>query len=197
MDVPVGLPNSLANDAGVSHTTARNWLTLLEASYILFLLPPYYRNISRRLVKSPKIYFYDVGLAAFLLGIENERQLSRDPLRGNLFENLVVAEALKYRFNKGKRSNLCFYRDSRGNEVDLVVEKGADLFPIEIKAGMTVTRDYFKGLEHFAKLFVEAMPQGGGIVYGGDSAQQRHGVAVTPLAGTHELLALANAEKAE
>ena len=91
--------SSLANDAGISHTTAANWISLLEASYIVFQLQPYYRNISKRLVKSPKLYFYDVGLATFLLGIENEKQVSRDPLRGNLFENMVIAETLKYRFN--------------------------------------------------------------------------------------------------
>ncbi len=172
--------NSLGNDAGVSHTTAKNWLSILEASYILFFLHPYHRNISKRLVKSPKLYFYDVGLAGFLLGIENEKQLSRDPLRGSLFENWVVAEALKYRFNKGKRSNLYFYRDSKGNEVDLIMAKEPDLFPIEIKAGMTITRDYFKGLTHFAKLFPDNIPAGSGLVYGGDKAQQRTTVSIVP-----------------
>ena len=107
--------NSLANDAGVSHTTARSWLSILEASYIIFFLHPYHRNISKRLVKSPKPYFYDVGLAAFLLGIENNNQISRDPLRGSLFENMVIVEALKFRFNQGKKSNLYFFRDSKGN----------------------------------------------------------------------------------
>lgn len=109
--------NSLADDAGISHTTARNWLSVLEASYIIFLLQPYFSNISKRLVKSPKLYFYDVGLAAFLLGIENDKQISRDPLRGNLFENMVIAETLKHRFNSGKKSNIYFYRDSKGNKL--------------------------------------------------------------------------------
>jgi predicted AAA+ superfamily ATPase len=173
--------NSLANDAGVSHTTARNWLSLLEASYIIFLLQPYYRNISRRLVKTPKLYFYDVGLATFLLGIENENQVSRDPLRGSLFENLVIAEALKYRFNRGKRSNLYFYRDSRGNEVDLLLISGSDIFPIEIKAGMTITRDYFKGLGHLAGVFSDHIPKGGGLVYAGEQSQQRTDVSIVPI----------------
>ena len=170
--------SSLSNDAGISHTTAGNWLTLLEASYVIFRLQPYYRNISKRLIKSPKLYFYDVGLAAFLLGIENEKQLSRDPLRGNLFENLVIAEALKYRLHKGRQNNLHFYRDSKGNEVDLLMVNGSDLFPIEIKSGMTITRDYFKGLRHFSKLFKASIPQGSGLVYGGDDSQQRTDVAI-------------------
>ncbi len=170
--------NSLANDTGISHTTARNWLSLLEASYVIYLLQPYHRNISKRLVKSPKMYFYDVGLAAFLLGIENSAQISRDPLRGSLFENMVIAEALKHRFNQGKRSNLFFYRDSKGNEVDLLLVNGSDIFPIEIKAGMTINRDYFKGLKHFAKLFPDSTPWGSGLVYGGDKAQRRTDVAI-------------------
>jgi len=173
--------SSLANDAGVSHTTAGNWISLLEASYIIFRLQPYYRNISRRLIKSPKLYFYDVGLATFLLNIENERQVSRDPLRGNLFENLVISEALKYRFNRGRRSNLYFYRDSKGNEVDLVLVNGSDLFPIEIKSGMTITRDYFKGLRHFSNVFGDSIPNGSGLVYGGQEGQRRTDVAVVPV----------------
>ncbi len=184
--------NSLANDAGISHTTARNWLSLLEASYIIFLLQPYHRNISKRLVKSPKLYFYDVGLAAFLLGIENEKQISRDPLRGSLFENMVIAEALKYRFNSGKKSNLYFYRDSKGNEVDLLLVNGPDFFPIEIKAGMTITRDYFKGLNHLTKLFPERIPAGSGLVYGGNQTQSRTGVSIVPISHLNTLLTLAN-----
>ena len=170
--------SGLANETGVSHTTARNWLSLLEASYILFLLQPYHRNISKRLVKSPKLYFFDVGLAAFLLGIENTKQMSRDPLRGNLFENMVIAEAIKWRYHRGKRSNLFFYRDAKGNEVDLLLVNGSDIFPIEIKAGMTITRDYFKGLTHFAKAIPEQRPREGGLVYGGEQAQQRTGISI-------------------
>lgn len=172
--------NSIANDAGISHTTARNWLSILEASYIIFFLQPYHTNISKRLVKSPKLYFYDVGLAAFVLGIENAKQLSRDPLRGSLFENMVIAETLKYRFNQGKKSNLYFYRDSKGNEVDLLLVNGPDLYPIEIKGGMTINRDYFRGLKHFAKIFPDRIPAGSGIVYGGDTAQQRSDVTIVP-----------------
>lgn len=179
--------NSLANDTGVSHTTAANWISILQASYVLFLLQPYHANISKRLVKSPKLYFYDVGLAAYLINIENEQHVSRDPLRGNLFENLVIAEALKYRFNQGKKSNLYFYRDSKGNEVDLLLMDGPDIRPIEIKAGMTVTRDYFKGLTHFAKLFPERISQKMAVIYGGNEPQQRTNVSIVTLAGLNEI----------
>ena len=183
--------NGLANETGVSHTTARNWLSMLEASYIIFLLQPYHRNISKRLVKSPKLYFFDVGLAAFLLGIENEKQVSRDPLRGNLFENMAVAEALKYRYNQGKKSNLFFYRNSRGNEVDLLLVNGPDVFPVEIKAGMTVTKDFFKGLNHFSKVVpADQRPKGAGLIYGGNERQQRTTVTIVPFRHMHTLFQL-------
>jgi len=179
--------NSLAADTGVSHQTARNWLTLLEASYIVFRLQPYAANISKRLIKSPKLYFYDVGLAAHLLGLENTGHVSRDPLRGNLFENLVVMEALKYRLHRGRRANLHFYRDSNGNEVDLLLSLGPDLYPVEIKAGMTINRDYFRGLDYFAGIFPH--PLGRGLVYGGDQTQQRTETSVFPATRFHVLLA--------
>lgn len=182
--------SGLANDAGVSHTTAGNWLSILEASYIIFMLQPYYRKISKRLVKSPKLYFYDVGLAAFLLDIEDTRQIARDPLRGHLFENMVIAEALKYRFNQAKRSNLYFYRDSKGNEVDLLLINGPDIFPVEIKAGMTITRDYFKGLHHIESVFGENITKGGGLVYAGDQKQKRTDVTIVPLFDLQELFRL-------
>lgn len=178
---------SLANDAGVSHTTARNWLTLLEASFIIFILQPYHRNISKRLIKSPKLYFYDVGLASYLLGLENELQVSRDPLRGNLFENMAVAELLKYRYHQGKKNNLSFYRDSSGNEVDVLLEFGSDLFPIEIKAGATITKDYFRGLKHFTNLH-KSLPMGSGLIYGGNEIQQRSEIRICPILRTAELL---------
>ncbi len=179
--------NSLADDVGISHTTARGWITLLEASFIVFLLPPFHRNISKRLIKSPKLYFYDVGLASYLLGLETELQVGRDPLRGNLFENLVVMEFLKYRLNQGKRSNLTFYRDSSGNEVDLVLEFGADLFPVEIKAGATVVPDFFRGLKRFSRVFPQ-LPLGGAVVYGGSEVQLRTDVKVYPSVKINELI---------
>jgi len=184
--------NSLAADCGVSHQTARNWLTLLEASYVVFRLPPYFANIKKRLVKSPNLYFYDVGLAAHLIGLEDERHVSRDPLRGNLFENMIVMEALKYRFHRGRRSNLHFYRDSNGNEVDLLLNYGPDLFPVEVKSGMTVNKDYFKGLRAFARVF--DIPLGAGLVYGGEERQERQNTTVLPAREFHTLLAEKDAD---
>jgi uncharacterized protein len=178
---------SLANDVGVSHTTIRSWISALEASYIVFLLQPYFGNISKRLIKSPKLYFYDVGLAACLLGISTAAQMSRDPLRGNLFENLAIAEMLKYRFNRGKQSNLFFYRDSTGNEVDVVYEIGRSLFPIEIKAGATVNEDFFRGLKSFAAV-IKKLPYGAGVIYGGGKAEPRTAYKIAPIRQIQKLL---------
>lgn len=178
---------SLGNDAGVSHSTVRAWLTILEASYIVFLLQSWHTNISKRLIKSPKLYFHDVGLAAFLLGLVNEMQISRDPLRGNLFENMVVMEALKYRYNQGRRNNLFFYRESNNNEVDLIAENGRNLCAVEIKAGATVNPDYFKGLRHFTKAIGTIRHITGGVIYGGDEIQKRSDFPVYPVMRCDEL----------
>lgn len=185
---------SLGNDTGVSHTTTRAWLTLLEASYIILLLPPWHANLSKRLVRSPKLYFHDVGLASFLLGLENETQVGRDPLRGNLFENLVVIEALKYRYNRGKRSNLFFYRESNGQEVDLLAESGRRLWAAEIKAGTTVNPDYFKGLHHLVRAVGTDRQIAGGVIYGGSDFQKRSDFSVYPLMMWEELFSLQDTE---
>lgn len=177
----------LAADAGISHTTARAWLTLLEAAYIVFQLKPWHRNVSKRLIKSPKLYFYDIGLAAWLLGMENERHVSRDPLRGSLVENLALTEILKYRYNRGRKDSVTFYRDSRGEEVDLVLESGRDVFPIEVKAGATVAADFFRGLERFSRVAGE-LPFGGGLIYGGTETQERGPFRVCPITAIDEML---------
>lgn len=179
--------HSLGNDAGVSHTTARAWITLLQAGYIIFLLEPYHANIRKRLVKTPKLFFYDTGVACRLLGIENEKQLARDPLRGGLFENLVVLEALKHGLHRGLRVELSFYRDNVGNEVDLLYGRGADAVPIEVKAGATVAGDYFKGLFHYAKVFPES--SGGVLVYAGKEEYVHQGIKIVAPRGLHALLA--------
>lgn len=163
---------SLGNDAGVSHATARAWLDLLQTSYIVHVLPPWFTNTSKRLVKSPKLYFYDVGLACWLLGLRSAEQVARDPLFGGLFENLVIMEALKARFNQGESAELYFFRDATGNEVDLLIPSGRKLRAVEIKAGATVNADYFRGLRGFAAAFPDAL-EGGSVVYGGDSDQAR------------------------
>lgn len=144
--------SSIANDVGVDSKTITNWLSILEASFIIFKLPPYYENFGKRVIKSPKYYFIDIGLLCFLLGITKEEQVSRDPLVGNIFENLIVIESLKYLYNKGLISNLYFYRDSNGNEVDLILKRGRDLIPIEIKSSSTFSQKQMKGLRYFQKL---------------------------------------------
>jgi predicted AAA+ superfamily ATPase len=158
--------SSLSNDTGVSVTTIRHWISVLEASYIIFLLQPFYNNISKRLIKNPKIYFYDVGLATFLNGIENQSQLVNHPLTGSLFENMIVTELLKARFNEGRRSNLTFYRDSTGNEVDVTAEEADCIKAYEIKLSQTPNADFIKGINSFKKAYNEKNVIGS-VIYGG------------------------------
>ncbi|MFH1846290.1 MAG: ATP-binding protein [Candidatus Omnitrophota bacterium] len=172
--------NSLANDLGLSQPTLKKWLRLLEASYLVFLLQPFYRNLNKRFIKTPKIYFYDVGLAAYLLGIETTAHIKNHPLRGNLFENLVVAECLKNRFNQAKLSNLYFFRDRTGNEVDMIFECARHLVPVEIKASETMNMDYSKGLKFFRTLFPEEVKTGY-IVYAGSQKKRVKNEIFLPL----------------
>lgn len=178
---------SIGNDIGISHTTTREWLTILEASYVVFLLEPFYKNIRKRLVKTPKIYFYDVGLASFLLGIEKPNHVETHPLRGHLFENLVLMEILKYRFNRGKRNNLNFYRDSQGNEIDVIYNVSQHSFPIEVKAGETVTSEFFKGFKTLEKVMPES-PFGKFVIYAGDREEIRHDTKVVNVSEISKIL---------
>ena len=171
--------SSLGGDLGVTHTTVRHWLTVLERSYIAFRLEPHFANIRKRLVKSPKIYFYDVGLASHLLGIRDASQVATHPLRGQLVENIVVAEALKYGYNRGHHPRLSFYRESGGLECDLLYETGRGISAIEVKSGATVAQDWFRPLERVAQTVPGITAQM--IVFGGDEAQSRLGVDVVPL----------------
>lgn len=184
---------SLGADAGVSHTTARNWLNILEASYIAFRLPSFHRNIRKRLVKSPKLYFYDVGLASYLIGIERAAQVATHPLRGALFENMVVVEALKYRFNRGRSANLSFFRDSRGLECDLLIETGLGMSAIEIKSGATIASDYFGSLDSVAKLIPDLSTRA--VVYGGRVRQSRSAGEVVPFDELYDVLERFEAER--
>lgn len=174
--------SSLANDTGISHTTASEWMTLLQASYVVYLLKPYHGNFKKRLIKSPKLYFYDTGLASRLLGIEKAEHVIHHPLRGNLFENLVVGELLKYRFNRALPDPFYFYRDSKGNEVDIIYEIGGLPFPVEIKAGSTLNSDYFRGLNYFIERVADRNPytvSAGLLVYAGDRGELRNDSQVT------------------
>ncbi|MEA4979731.1 MAG: ATP-binding protein, partial [Petrimonas sp.] len=142
----------LSGEVGVSANTIKSWLSVLQASYIITLLPPFYENTRKRLTKTPKLYFCDTGLACYLLGIETEQQLARDKMRGYLFENFIVMEAVKSRYNKGKESNLFFYRDSNGVEVDLILKNGSDYTAIEIKSSKTYHPDFETGIRSLSSL---------------------------------------------
>lgn len=179
--------HSLGNDVGISHTTAREWMSVLEASYIVFLLASYHPNISKRLIKSPKLYFYDVGLVSSLLGIEHPDQLFTHPLKGGLFENLVIVEALKYRYNQGKRSNLYFYRDSTGHEIDLIYTLADQFLAIEIKAGETVSKHFFSSFDKLRQVLPEQIA-GEILVYGGKASYVRSAVYVTNPTGLAQTL---------
>lgn len=159
--------SELANEIGVSPNTISSWLSVLQASYIVTLLPPYFENTSKRLTKMPKLYFLDTGLACYLLGIKSPEQLSRDKMRGALFENFVVTEALKQRYNQGKESNLYFYRDSNQNEIDLLLKRNTRLYGIEIKSSMTYHKDFEKALKRIDE-WVKAPVDGKAVVYAGN-----------------------------
>jgi uncharacterized protein len=168
---------SLGNDVGASATTIRNWLSVLKASYVVFELPPFFENVQKRVIKSPKIYFTDVGLAAFLLGIHTAEQASRDPLRGNLYENFVIADIVKSALNRGIRPEVYFFRDSHGNEIDLLVREKGVLTPVEIKSAATFFTDFIKRLEWFQTLGVKRVLPGA-VLYRGERPFNVRGVRV-------------------
>ncbi|MCK9293953.1 MAG: ATP-binding protein [Desulfobulbaceae bacterium] len=179
--------SSLATECGITHNTARAWISVLEASYLVFLLRPHHASFNKRLVKMPKLYFYDTGLACWLLGIRTPDQLAMHPLRGNIFETFVTAELVKTQLNRGEPRNLYFWRDSNGNEVDVVVEYGNRLMPIEIKSGKTVNRDFFTGLQKWLALAGRAALNPT-LVYGGADTFDHQGVKVVGWQGCGELL---------
>lgn len=158
--------SSFSNDCDVNHNTIKSWLSVLEASYIIKLQKPYFRNINKRLIKSPKLYFLDVGLASYLLGIKNKEHLATHPLKGSLFETFIVSEILKNKFNQGRQDNLFFYGDHKGTEIDVVLDNGYNLGLIEIKSGQTVHSDFFKGLNAFPKIKDYSYKKN--LIYGGD-----------------------------
>ena len=159
--------SELSSEVGVSVNTIKSWLSVLQASYIFKLLPPFYENIRKRLTKTPKLYFCDIGLACYLLGIETEQQLARDKMRGHLFENFIVMEAFKNRHNQGKDSNLFFYRDSNGVEVDLLLKNGNDYSAIEIKSSQTYHPEFEIGIQSLSTLLENRLTNKA-ILYAGD-----------------------------
>lgn len=167
--------SSLANDCGITHNTAKEWLSLLETSLLIVLIRPHHKNFNKRLVKMPKLYFTDPGLAAHLAGIQSADDLCYHPLKGGLFESLIITEFLKFRFNRGKESNLYFWRDKLGHEIDCIIESGGrDLIPVEIKAGRTASADFFKEITYWNGLSGNT-PERSFVVYGGEQSQRRTG----------------------
>ena len=169
--------SSLATECGITHNTAKAWISVLEASYLVFLLRPHSVSFNKRLVKMPKLYFYDVGLTAWLLGIRTKEQMVTHPLRGNIFETFIISELIKSKLNFGEKPSFFFWRDSNGNEVDLIVELGTKLMPIEIKSSRTLTHESFAGLEKWRVLAGEksTMPA---LIFGGDESYKHKGIKV-------------------
>lgn len=176
---------SLARDVGISGKTVEEWLSVLEASFILFRLPPFYTNFGKRVIKSPKIFFYDVGLACFLLEIENTKHLMSHPLRGNIFENMQIVEAIKWRANQGKPHQMYFYRDTHGNEIDLLFSQAGKIYPIEIKSAETFQNEFLKGIRSVAKETSLEHPL---VVFGGSERQERSEFTLVPWNGLEKEL---------
>jgi len=169
--------SSLATECGITHNTAKAWISVLEASYLIFLLRPHSVNFNKRMIKMPKLYFYDAGLAAWLLGIRTTEQIITHPLRGNIFETFIISELIKSKLNFGEKPSFFFWRDSNGNEVDLIVEQGINLMPIEIKSGRTLTHEAFAGLEKWRTLAGKkaVLPA---LIYGGEESYTQKGIKV-------------------
>jgi uncharacterized protein len=185
--------SKLGSDAGVSHNTARSWLSILETSYIIHRLPAWHTNIRKQIVKAPKLHFFDTGLVCYLLGIREPEQLHLHPLRGPIFESWVVSEIYKGCVHGAHQHGLYHYREARGPEIDLIIEKGAELAGVEIKAGATVNNDFFRNL----RLFADRLKNSTGepavkchVVYGGQESQQRSNVDVRAWQDVHGLLAV-------
>jgi len=164
--------SSLSNEIGADNNTIKSWISVLETAYIVMLVYPYFKNFGKRIIKSPKLYFLDTGIACNLLGITNTQQLETHYLKGELFENMIITEVLKYFYNKGINKQLYFWRDSNGNEIDLIVEQNSKIIPIEIKSGRTINNSFFKGLECFADISDE-LSEKTILIYGGDESMER------------------------
>lgn len=170
---------ALSNDCGIDQKTAAAWLSVLQSSYIIYLLKPYYNNFNKRIIKAPKLYFYDTGVACSLLGISQAMQIAAHVTKGPLFENMIVSELLKERFNTGATDNLYYWRDKTGNEIDILLDKAGKLTIIELKAGETISPDFFRGLKYFSSLNNKTVQKL--LVYGGNEEQKRSiGILVKP-----------------
>lgn len=170
--------SSIATECGITHNTVKAWISVLEASYIIFLLRPHHVNFKKRLVKMPKLYFYDVGLASWLLGIRTAEQIATHPLRGSLFETFIISELMKSRFNQNERPDLFFWRDSNGNEVDVIAEQGGKLIPLEVKSGKTLSRESTKSLKKWLAL-AKNLSISPSLIYGGKESYRHKGIQIS------------------
>ncbi len=170
--------SALSIEVGADHKTIQSWCSLLEAGFMIFFLRPFHKNYSKRIVKSPKVYFYDTGLACSLLGIKSAEDVAKHWARGALFENMIVADCIKGFYNKGQRPPVYFWRDSKGLEIDLLIEESSGIKAIEIKSGTTINADFFSNLEKFEK--IAGSPLSKYILYGGDSGTLRRETKVLP-----------------
>jgi predicted AAA+ superfamily ATPase len=161
--------SSLANDCSITHNTAKAWISIMEASYIVFLLPPYYKNFNKRVIKTPKLYFYDTGLICWLLSIQNPNQLNIHSLRGEIFESFIISEFFKTQFNKGLQPTFFFWRDRSGNEIDLLRQQGDKIISFEIKSGKTMNQNYLKGLKKWGSIAGNSSIDPT-LIYGGETS---------------------------
>lgn len=180
--------SGLGAECGITHATARSWISVLEATYIAFRLPPLHVNIGKRLIKTPKLYFYDTGLLCYLLGIREPGQLELHPLRGAIFESWVASEIFKIYANRGETPSMFFYRDRSGTEVDFVIDRGSKILAVEVKAGRTPSSGYFSALDQLrhsleSKRATRSKPVHAIVVYGGEEAQKRSMGELLPWSG--------------
>ncbi|MCK5123563.1 MAG: ATP-binding protein [Candidatus Pacebacteria bacterium] len=164
--------SSLAEDCGINQKTAQSWLSILEASFVIYFLRPHYKNYGKRVIKMPRIYFYDTGLLCSLLGLTDQKQLKNHYLKGSIFESFVISEFVKYQYNQGMEPNVYFWRNKTGNEIDLLIEAPHKIIPIEIKSGQTISNDYFRGLKYYNNLS-RGNSKNSYVIYGGNLKQQR------------------------
>ena len=171
--------SALASDCGITHTTARRWLSVLEASFIVILLRPHHKNFGKRLIKSPKLYFLDVGLLCYLLRVHSPDELFHRAERGAIFESFVVSELYKNFTHRGEEPSVYFWRDRGGHEIDIILDLGERLIPVEVKSAQTIASDFFSDLRYWKKISGETDAPAA-LVYGGDSAFKRSGIAIYP-----------------
>ncbi len=177
---------SIGVECGVDSKTANSWIGILESSFVIYLLKSHHQNFNKTIVKRPKIYFYDTSIVCYLLGIQNENQLSTHPLRGAIFEGMVITELVKSRLHAGKSMNLYYWRDKTGREIDIIIDNGPELIPVEIKSGATISSDYFKNIKYWRNL---SKSEKAIVIYNGETKQSRSdGTEVVPWRDATELL---------